>query len=156
MTRRFWITWAIALPVMIGFYLLYWNRAQDPSPVESDYVRTGIVVLLTGIPIGIAAFRLPRLHHDSLAWWVIPVLLGLFVLAVGLGAGFVPDHPTDCAYLQRFHQFDPTCTTTSTVRTRVFVEMVGVWLGFGGLAAIVAGWRRRRSERARLAQSSAP
>ena len=47
MTRKFWIAWLVAFAAIIAIYLLYWVRAQDPSPVESNYSRLGGVTLIT-------------------------------------------------------------------------------------------------------------
>jgi hypothetical protein len=64
-------------------------------------------------------------------------LLGLIVLIIALAAGFMPDAPTDCAFLDRTDRFDPTCTTTSSARVRTFVEVVILWSVFGGLSWVL-------------------
>lgn len=139
--------WFVGALFVVGGYLLAWVRAAPPPPAESNYSRLGAVVIVTVIPVVLAAIQTVRSDFDGTAIYLVPVLTSLFISATALVAGFLPDDPTGCAFLAQFGDSDPTCATSTAARTGTFLESIGMWVVFGAVAVTAQVLRNRARER---------
>lgn len=138
MNRKFWISWVVGAAIALGGYSLFWFTHSNDSTATGgeSYQRVGITSAVLAIFVILSPLRLRKQKDPgATAWTAVPVAIAFTALFVGTVAGFLGDDPTACAELQStFDIVDPTCTTTTGVRTSILIELATLWAVYGALS----------------------
>jgi len=145
--KRFWISWAVTIVAVVGFYAIWWTTHPSGPGANAGLQprRIGFIAVPLAIPIVIAAVQIEKLRdRGRMSFILVPVFIGAAILAAGLFAGFFPDS-LGCPGVERFGPLPPDCTTPGKVRRWALTEVVAVWTVFGLIALALELRNRRRA-----------
>lgn len=147
MSRKFWISWAGCLVVLVALFVVMWTQLPNRADATAGLLpgRIGLIAVPIVIPMVYAAYRVARLHDpDGPASYGIPIVLAVGLGAAGLFAGFIPDAIGCFGFnIERFGPLPPECMTADAARVAALVEVVAIWAVFA-LLAVVFNWRGAR------------